>query len=203
MSGVIYAGNGMRLRWVWRITTLLLQLRILSPREAMFYAYTRNWARAMYLDSIGTISAGKSADLVLLDRDVLTISPEEMRDPQVLWTMVAGRIVYRISSLTRRAQLKRLTGHGVRMWQEIVGTPLRKRCSRITSVWSTIRDVSRGGSNRNAEYCQLRLARGPMSLGPALVANSLSLRKEKRTLRARVQIESSGPNLPDDAGFAR
>jgi predicted amidohydrolase YtcJ len=65
------------------------------PREAMFYAYTRNSARAMNLDSIGTIAPGKRADLVLLDRDVLTVSPEEMRDTKVLWTMVAGKIVYR------------------------------------------------------------------------------------------------------------
>jgi len=65
------------------------------PREAMFYAYTRNSARAMNLDSIGTIAAGKRADLVLLDRDVLTISPEQMRDAKVLWTMVAGKTVYR------------------------------------------------------------------------------------------------------------
>jgi predicted amidohydrolase YtcJ len=65
------------------------------PREAMFYAYTRNSARAMNLDSIGTIAPGKRADLILLDRDVLTVSPEEMRDAQVLWTMVAGKIVYR------------------------------------------------------------------------------------------------------------
>jgi predicted amidohydrolase YtcJ len=65
------------------------------PREAMFYAYTRNSARAMNLDSIGTIYPGKGADLVLLDRDVLTISPEEMRDTQVLWTMVGGKIVCR------------------------------------------------------------------------------------------------------------
>jgi predicted amidohydrolase YtcJ len=65
------------------------------PREAMFYAYTRNSARAMNLDSIGTIASGKRADLVLLDRDVLTISPEEMRKTRVLWTMVAGKIVYR------------------------------------------------------------------------------------------------------------
>jgi predicted amidohydrolase YtcJ len=64
------------------------------PREAMFYAYTRNSARAMNLDSIGTIAAGKRADLVLLDRDVLTISPDEMRDAKVLWTMVAGKTVY-------------------------------------------------------------------------------------------------------------
>ena len=65
------------------------------PREAMFYAYTRNSARAMNLDSIGSIAAGKRADLVLLDRDVLTISPEEMRETKVAWTMVAGKVVYR------------------------------------------------------------------------------------------------------------
>jgi hypothetical protein len=65
------------------------------PREAMFYAYTRNSARAMNLDSIGTIAPGKRADLVLLDRDVLTVSPEEMRETKVLWTMVAGKTVYR------------------------------------------------------------------------------------------------------------
>ncbi len=64
------------------------------PREAMFYAYTRNSARAMNLDSIGTIAAGKRADMVLLDRDVLTISPAELRDTKVLWTMVAGKTVY-------------------------------------------------------------------------------------------------------------
>ncbi len=64
------------------------------PREAMFYAYTRNSARAMNLDSIGIIAPGKRADLVLLDRDVLTISPEEMRETKVLWTMVAGKTVY-------------------------------------------------------------------------------------------------------------
>jgi predicted amidohydrolase YtcJ len=65
------------------------------PREAMFYAYTRNSARAMNMDSIGTIAAGKRADLVLLDRDMLTVSPEEMRETKVVWTMVAGRVVYR------------------------------------------------------------------------------------------------------------
>jgi predicted amidohydrolase YtcJ len=64
------------------------------PREAMFYAYTRNAARAMNLDSIGTIAPGKRADLILLDRDVLTDSPEEMRDTKVVWTMVAGKTVY-------------------------------------------------------------------------------------------------------------
>ena len=35
-------------------------------------------------------------NLVLLDRDVLTVSPEEMRDTNVVWTMVAGKAVYHV-----------------------------------------------------------------------------------------------------------
>jgi len=65
------------------------------PREAMFYAYTRNSAHAMNMDSVGSIAPGKSADLILLDRDVLTIPPKEMRETKVMWTMVAGKTVYR------------------------------------------------------------------------------------------------------------
>jgi predicted amidohydrolase YtcJ len=64
------------------------------PRQAMFDAYTRNSATAMNLDSIGVIAPGRRADLVLLDRDVLTDSPEDMRETKVLWTMVAGKMVY-------------------------------------------------------------------------------------------------------------
>jgi len=65
------------------------------PRQAMFYAYTRNSARAMNLDTIGSIAPGKRADMVLLDRDALTVFPNEMRETKVLWTMVGGKIVYR------------------------------------------------------------------------------------------------------------
>jgi len=66
------------------------------PREAMFYAYTRNSARAMnMLEKFGSIAPGKRADLIVIDRDVLTVSPEEMREAKILWTMVAGKTVYR------------------------------------------------------------------------------------------------------------
>jgi predicted amidohydrolase YtcJ len=47
------------------------------------------------LNSMGTISPGKRADLILIDRDVLTDSPDEMRAAKILWTMVAGKTVYR------------------------------------------------------------------------------------------------------------
>jgi predicted amidohydrolase YtcJ len=66
------------------------------PREAMFFAYTRNSARALnQQDKIGSLAAGMQADMVLVDRDVLTVSPEEMRDTKVLWTMIGGKTVYR------------------------------------------------------------------------------------------------------------
>jgi predicted amidohydrolase YtcJ len=65
------------------------------PRQAMLYAYTRNSARAMNLqDSIGSIAPGKQADLVLVDRDVLTVPSEELKDTKVLWTMVGGKTVH-------------------------------------------------------------------------------------------------------------
>ncbi|MEP6885297.1 MAG: amidohydrolase [Gammaproteobacteria bacterium] len=66
------------------------------PREAMLYAYTINAARAMEQEAnIGSIEPGKAADFALVDRDVLTVPAEEMRDTQVLGTMVAGEWVYR------------------------------------------------------------------------------------------------------------
>jgi predicted amidohydrolase YtcJ len=66
------------------------------PREAMLYAYTRNSARALnQQDKIGSLAPGMQADLVLIDRDVLTVSPEELKDSKVLWTMFGGITVYR------------------------------------------------------------------------------------------------------------
>jgi hypothetical protein len=65
------------------------------PREAMLYAYTRNSAQELdQLREIGTIAPGKRADLVLIDRDVLTVSAEEMKNAVVVFTMWGGKIVY-------------------------------------------------------------------------------------------------------------
>jgi predicted amidohydrolase YtcJ len=67
------------------------------PREAMLYAYTRNSARALnQQDKIGSLAPGMQADLVLVDRDVLTVTPEELKDTKVLWTMFGGVTVYRV-----------------------------------------------------------------------------------------------------------
>jgi predicted amidohydrolase YtcJ len=65
------------------------------PREAMLFAYTRNSAKVLnQLDDIGSIAPGKRADLVLVDRDVLTVPVAEVKDAKVLWTMFGGRIIY-------------------------------------------------------------------------------------------------------------
>ena len=66
------------------------------PREAMLYAYTINAARAMNQQAaIGSIEPGKQADLTLVDRDVLTVSPEQLKATRVLGTMIAGDWVYK------------------------------------------------------------------------------------------------------------
>ena len=50
----------------------------------------------------------------------------------------------------------------------------------------------------------LRGVRCRLSLERPLVGKFVEFKEgEAYYLRARVQIESSGPNLPDDAGFAR
>jgi predicted amidohydrolase YtcJ len=62
----------------------------------MLYAYTINAARMMRQEKdIGSIVPGKAADFALVDRDVLTVPAEQMRDTKVLATMVAGEWVYR------------------------------------------------------------------------------------------------------------
>ena len=43
------------------------------------------------------LRAGKYADMILLDRDVLSVSPEEMQTAQVQWIMFEGRVVYDVS----------------------------------------------------------------------------------------------------------
>ena len=66
------------------------------PRAEMLNAYTQNSAIALkMLNKIGTITRGKQADLVLVDRDVMTVPAEELKETKVLWTMFGGKMVYK------------------------------------------------------------------------------------------------------------
>jgi hypothetical protein len=74
--------------------------QVVSPEEAIsvmeaIRLYTWNGA---YLgkeeDLKGSIEPGKLADLIVIDRDILNIDSEEIKDIQVLTTLVDGKIVY-------------------------------------------------------------------------------------------------------------
>ena len=65
------------------------------PREAMLYAYTRNSAQVLnQLSEIGSIAPGKRADLVLVDRDLLTIPAGQLKNAAVVFTLWGGTLVY-------------------------------------------------------------------------------------------------------------
>jgi len=58
--------------------------------------FTINGAESMYsADTRGSIEAGKSADFIVLDRQLFEIAPEELSDTRVLQTVFRGRTVHR------------------------------------------------------------------------------------------------------------
>jgi len=64
-------------------------------REEALIAHTR--ANAFFLfqeGNLGSLAPGKYADLLVLDRDYLTVPAEEIKDIKPLLTMVGGKRVY-------------------------------------------------------------------------------------------------------------
>jgi predicted amidohydrolase YtcJ len=45
-------------------------------------------------EELGSIAPGKLADLTVLDRDIFSIDPQEIRNTKVSATMVGGRLVW-------------------------------------------------------------------------------------------------------------
>ena len=63
-------------------------------REDALIAYTRNNAFLVFQeDNLGSIQPGKLADLLVLDRDYLTIPADQIKDLKPVITMVGGRVV--------------------------------------------------------------------------------------------------------------
>lgn len=63
--------------------------------EQALRAYTTNAAYSSFDEDIkGSLEKGKLADFVVLDKDIFTVSPETIRDVQVLRTVVGGKTVY-------------------------------------------------------------------------------------------------------------
>jgi len=58
-------------------------------------AYTTGGAYASFEEDLkGTLEVGKLADVVVVDRDLFEIAPEEIRDAHITATIVGGRIVF-------------------------------------------------------------------------------------------------------------
>jgi predicted amidohydrolase YtcJ len=63
--------------------------------EESVRAYTVNGAWVEFAETVkGSIGAGKLADLVVLDRDIFAVPPEEIATAKVRMTVVDGRIIY-------------------------------------------------------------------------------------------------------------
>jgi predicted amidohydrolase YtcJ len=64
-------------------------------REEALIAHTRNNAFILFQEgNLGSIQNGRYADLVVLDRDYLTVAEDEIKDITPLLTMVGGKIVF-------------------------------------------------------------------------------------------------------------
>ena len=70
-------------------------LRQTISREDALIAHTRKNAYLVFQENnLGSIQPGKLADLLVLDRDYLTVPPNQIKDIQPLMTIVGGKIVY-------------------------------------------------------------------------------------------------------------
>lgn len=68
----------------------------ISVEEAL-RAYTVNAAYAEFAErDKGTLEVGKLADFVLIDRDLTTTPPAELRNARVVLTVVGGKVVHRV-----------------------------------------------------------------------------------------------------------
>ena len=68
--------------------------------EDALRAYTINGAFASFDDGIkGSVERGKLADLVVIDRDITRVAPEEIAGAKVTATIVGGRVVYEAHQL--------------------------------------------------------------------------------------------------------
>jgi hypothetical protein len=64
-------------------------------REEALIAHTRNNAHFLFREGdLGSIQKGKYADLLVLDRDYLTVAADSIKDLKPVLTMVGGKIVY-------------------------------------------------------------------------------------------------------------
>jgi hypothetical protein len=73
-------------------------------REAALIAHTRSNAYLFFRENdLGSIQPGRFADIVVMDKDYLTIPADQIKDIKPVMTMVGGKIVYDASTETSPA----------------------------------------------------------------------------------------------------
>lgn len=91
-----------------------------SVKQAL-KAYTRTSAYALFEEEErGSLEAGKVADLIVLDRDILSVPPEQIKDIQVLVTIKSGKIV--VNRLEQGQSREPVGGQGTCEWREVAGS---------------------------------------------------------------------------------
>ncbi len=91
--------------WILGVENAVLRESLTSgtvsgPEEAItveeaIRTYTINGAYQDHLEAVkGSIEVGKVADFCIIDQDILSIDPHEIRKTRVLKTIVGGRVVY-------------------------------------------------------------------------------------------------------------
>jgi len=74
----------------------LSPLEVITPMEAI-RAYTIDGAYSAWEEGIkGSVEEGKLADLIVVDRDPLTIEIDDLKNVRTLLTMVGGNILYNV-----------------------------------------------------------------------------------------------------------
>ncbi len=69
------------------------------PREAILRGITINAAHDLHQDAdVGSLEPGKAANLIVLDRNVLTVPAEQIGQVKVLSTVLGGKEVFRARS---------------------------------------------------------------------------------------------------------
>lgn len=77
--------------------------------EQALRMYTVDAAYLMGIESyLGSIEAGKRADFVVVDRDIFTVSPEEMAETKVLQTIVDGKVVFDRNEAIEELNVKKI-----------------------------------------------------------------------------------------------
>jgi predicted amidohydrolase YtcJ len=89
--------------------------QVLTVEEAV-RAYTLGGAEMLGVeDEIGSIEAGKKADMILLSQNIFEIDPEQIPNTEVLATMFDGRVVHDVVYDLGDGELTDLGRHDVKI----------------------------------------------------------------------------------------